>query len=66
MPIQNTGIDCPRNTTTVAAWSRSVLRRTALKIPTGTAIAIAMRSESDVSASVVGIRAVTSPNAGSL
>ncbi len=30
MPIQNTGMDWPRKTTTVAAWSRSVLRRTAL------------------------------------
>jgi hypothetical protein len=29
MPIQNTGIDWPRKTTTVAAWSSSVLRRTA-------------------------------------
>ena len=30
MPIQNTGIDWPRKTTTVAEWSATVLRRTAL------------------------------------
>jgi hypothetical protein len=30
MPIQNTGMDWPRKTTTVAAWSMSVSRRTAL------------------------------------
>ena len=30
MPVQNTGIDWPRKTTTVATWSTIESRRTAL------------------------------------
>ena len=30
MPVQNTGIDCPRNTVPVATWSTARPRRTAL------------------------------------
>ena len=35
MPVQNTGMEVPRNTTAVAVWSKTELRRTALMMPMG-------------------------------
>ena len=64
IPVQKTGIDWPRKTTTVAAWSRRELRRTALRIPTGIATPRASSIASSVRVSVVDIRSSTRPSAG--
>ncbi len=65
IPVQKTGMEVPRKTTSVAVWSKTELRRTALTMPIGTAMARDSPIASPVRSRVVGIRASTSGSAGS-
>ena len=64
MPVQNTGMEVPRKTTNVAAWSKSELRRTALRMPMGTARPRESPMARTVRSMVVGMRSRTSGSAG--
>src|SRR5207249_12245120 len=63
LPVQNTGIDCPRNTVPAASCANARRQRTVLQMPTDSAIATSLPTDDTVSISVNVILSCTSAEA---
>ncbi|GIX12784.1 MAG: hypothetical protein KatS3mg118_0743 [Paracoccaceae bacterium] len=65
MPNQNSGTDRPISATIIAPWSRSVLCRTAARMPSSMPVSVASASDSPASDSVTGSLSITASTHGS-